>query len=63
MVCAFEVDDVKYPLVLLDLLYLQETSRGMSVTGHTTILNRHVNDLLATINKHKSKLRKSFKVY
>ena len=26
VVCAFEVDIVKYPLVLLDLLYLQETS-------------------------------------
>ena len=26
IVCAFKVDNVKYPLVLLDLLYLEETS-------------------------------------
>ena len=26
VVCAFKVDNVKYPLVLLDLLYLEETS-------------------------------------
>ena len=63
VLCAFEVDNVKYLLVLLDVLYLQETSRGMSVTGHMTILSGHVNDLLATTNNHKSKLGKSFKVY
>ena len=58
--CAFKVDNVKYPLVLL---YLQETSWGMCVTGHMTVLNRLVDYLIARIKKHKSKLRKSLKVY